>query len=51
MVVFDNTGKKYDIKKVLGADNRLDVEKYKTYGPPFYTGANVFGQGVGYQSS
>ena len=41
-VAFDSTMKSYNISKVLDGNNRLDVEKYKTYGPPYYAIANLF---------
>ncbi|KAI9733514.1 MAG: hypothetical protein M1818_007262 [Claussenomyces sp. TS43310] len=32
---FDNTGKPYDVKKVVGPDLKLDVAKYEAYSPLF----------------
>ncbi|KXJ93663.1 oligopeptide transporter 2 [Microdochium bolleyi] len=40
--VFDKTGASYNITKVLTEDQRIDVENYKTYGPPYYAIANLF---------
>lgn len=33
----------------MGDDDRLDIGQYKDYGPPYLSGANVFGQGVWYR--
>lgn len=39
---FDNTMQNYNVTRVLNADNRVDVDAYKTYGPPYYAIANLF---------
>jgi OPT family oligopeptide transporter len=39
---FDNTGSQYNVSKVLNENQRLDVAKYKEYGPPYYAIANLF---------
>jgi OPT family small oligopeptide transporter len=39
---FDNTASPYNISKVLNDDTRIDIEKYKEYGPPYYAIANLF---------
>lgn len=33
---FDNTMQSYNVSKVLTPDNRVDLEGYKAYGPPYY---------------
>ena len=43
---FDNTGNIYNITKIMGDDGYVDIDKYKQYGPPYFSGANVFGQGA-----
>jgi len=40
--VFDKTGASYNITRVLTADQRMDVDSYKEYGPPYYAIANLF---------
>lgn len=45
---FDNTMKAYNVSSVLNADNRLDLEAYKVYGPPYYAVANLFVTGANY---
>lgn len=42
---FANDGTLYNVSRVL-TEGLLDKEKYQTYGPPFFSGANVFGQGA-----
>lgn len=39
---FDNQGKSYNVTSVLNSNNDLDIDKYKTYGPPYYAIANLF---------
>ena len=43
---FDNTGGIYNVTKILGDDGYVNIEAYKQYGPPYFSGANVFGQGA-----
>ncbi|KAK8132393.1 OPT-domain-containing protein [Apiospora kogelbergensis] len=44
--VFANDGKKYNVTRILDKQsNKIDVDAYREYGPPFFSGANVFGQG------
>lgn len=38
--IYTNTGKKYDVSQVL-TRGVLDKNKYESYGPPFYTAANL----------
>ncbi|VBB89230.1 Oligopeptide transporter, putative [Yarrowia lipolytica] len=38
--IFDNTGKSYNVSRVL-TDGTFDDTKYRTYSPPFYTAANL----------
>jgi OPT family small oligopeptide transporter len=42
---FANDGSIYNVTKLL-TNGLFDLEKYKAYGPPFFSGANVFGQGA-----
>lgn len=44
---FDNQGKVYQVGNILNNQTQtVDVESYKEYGPPYFSGANVFGQGA-----
>jgi len=43
---FANTGKVYNVTVVMGDHGKIDLDKYKAYGPPYFSGANVFGQGA-----
>jgi OPT family small oligopeptide transporter len=43
---FANDGYVYDVNKILVDGAKIDVEAYKAYGPPYFSGANVFGQGA-----
>lgn len=40
--VFDNTMASYNVSRVLNDDFRVDVDSYKSYGPPYYAIANLF---------
>ncbi|KAL7666065.1 OPT family small oligopeptide transporter [[Candida] zeylanoides] len=39
--IFNNQGGYYNVREVLDDKGLLDIEKYKAYGPPFYTAANL----------
>lgn len=43
---FDNTGEKYNVTRIMGDNGYIDVAAYLEYSPPFFSGANVFGQGA-----
>ncbi|KAL2212753.1 oligopeptide transporter 2 [Sarocladium strictum] len=44
---FANDGLRYNVTRVLNEkQNGINLEAYKEYGPPFFSGANVFGQGA-----
>ena len=44
---FDNTGKVYNITRIMDIDTGyVNIDQYKEYGPPYFSGANVFGQGA-----
>ncbi|KAK8075563.1 hypothetical protein PG997_010226 [Apiospora hydei] len=44
--VFANNGKKYNVTRILDKQsNNINMDAYREYGPPFFSGANVFGQG------
>ena len=40
--VFDNTGAAYNYTKVINTDSSINLDAYKTYGPPYYTVSNLF---------
>lgn len=39
--LFNNKGQVYDIKKVLNSSSGFDDGKYKKYGPPYFSAANL----------
>lgn len=43
--LFNNQGQHYSIKKVVGSNHLLDLAKYESYGPPFYSAANLMTYG------
>ncbi len=43
---FDNTGMTYNVTRIMGNDGYINEAAYKEYGPPYFAGANVFGQGA-----
>ncbi|KAL8377276.1 hypothetical protein RB595_008115 [Gaeumannomyces hyphopodioides] len=44
---FDNHGAKYNVSRILNdRGNGINLDAYREYGPPFFSGANVFGQGA-----
>jgi OPT family small oligopeptide transporter len=43
---FANDGTVYNVTKILDGQATVNVEAYKSYGPPYFSGANVFGQGA-----
>ncbi|KAK8061787.1 oligopeptide transporter [Apiospora phragmitis] len=44
--VFANDGKKYNVTRILDKQtSSINMDAYREYGPPFFSGANVFGQG------
>jgi len=43
---FDNTGYVYDVNRILNGKGGVDVAKYKAYSPPYFSAANIFGQGA-----
>lgn len=43
---FANDGTVYNVTRILNGKGGVDVEAYKQYGPPYFSGANVFGQGA-----
>jgi OPT family small oligopeptide transporter len=45
---FDNTGSVYNITRVLGDDQRIDMDKYQEYGPPYYSIASLFITGANF---
>lgn len=45
---FDNQMGQYNITKVLDANNSLDIDRYKDYGPPYYAIANLFVTGANF---
>ncbi|CZT53105.1 related to Oligopeptide transporter 2 [Rhynchosporium secalis] len=45
---FDKNMGSYNITKVLTPDNRVDIDAYKVYGPPYYAVANLFITGANF---
>ncbi|ORX37028.1 oligopeptide transporter 2 [Kockovaella imperatae] len=43
---FTNKGEIYNVSIIMGDDGYVNIDAYKEYGPPFFSGANVFGQGA-----
>src|ERR1700678_3817687 len=43
---FANNGQVYNVTEILDGKGGIDVAAYKSYGPPYFSGANVFGQGA-----
>jgi len=43
---FRGDGTKYIVSEIMGDDGYVDIAAYAEYGPPYFTGANVFGQGA-----
>jgi hypothetical protein len=39
---FDNHMGSYNVSKVLNSDNTVNIDAYKSYGPPYYAVANLF---------
>ncbi|CAH2354462.1 oligopeptide transporter 2 [[Candida] railenensis] len=39
--LFTNTGEYYDTSQVIGANNDLDEDLYKAYGPAYFSAANI----------
>ena len=40
--LFNNVGGEYNTSLVLGSDFKIDIEKYKAYGPPYWSPAAFF---------
>jgi hypothetical protein len=45
---FNNKMEAYNVSKVLTSANKVDIDKYKVYGPPYYAVANLFVTGATY---
>jgi len=45
---FNNKMESYNVSAVLTADNKVDIDQYKAYGPPYYAVANLFVTGATY---
>ncbi|KAI0481607.1 oligopeptide transporter 2 [Xylaria cf. heliscus] len=45
---FNNQMKSYNISQVLNADNQVNVDAYRDYGPPYYAIANLFVTGANF---
>jgi OPT family small oligopeptide transporter len=43
---FANDGTVYNVTKILNGKEGVNLDAYKSYGPPYFSGANVFGQGA-----
>ncbi|KAJ8143157.1 hypothetical protein OY671_003715 [Metschnikowia pulcherrima] len=44
--LFTNKGEPYRVSKILNENNLVDKAKYDSYGPPFYTAANLVQYGA-----
>jgi hypothetical protein len=47
---FDNTGKQYNLSRIINADSSLNIEAYKAYSPLFLPMAFVFTYGLAFAS-
>ncbi|RDW72238.1 oligopeptide transporter 2 [Coleophoma crateriformis] len=45
---FANTGVAYNVSQVLTPDNKVNIDAYKTYGPPYYSVSNLYVTGACY---
>jgi len=45
---FNNKMESYNVSVVLTSANKVDIDKYKAYGPPYYAVANLFVTGATY---
>jgi hypothetical protein len=45
---FNNKMESYNVSAVLTADNKVNIDNYKAYGPPYYAVANLFVTGATY---
>lgn len=45
---FDNHMQPYNVSAVLNDNNQVDIDSYKTYGPPYYAVANLFVTGANF---
>lgn len=43
---FNNKGEIYNVTIISDGKGGVDLDAYKKYGPPYFSGANVFGQGA-----
>lgn len=43
---FNNKGEIYNVTVISDGKGGVDIDAYKKYGPPYFSGANVFGQGA-----
>ena len=43
---FNNKGELYNVTQISDGKGGVNLEAYKNYGPPYFSGANVFGQGA-----
>lgn len=43
---FNNKGQEYNVTIISNGHGGVDLDAYKQYGPPYFSGANVFGQGA-----
>ncbi|CAI4037045.1 hypothetical protein SMKI_16G3420 [Saccharomyces mikatae IFO 1815] len=44
--LYTNTGNSFKVTKILDSDNKLDVKKYQSYSPPYYTAGNLVTYGA-----
>jgi hypothetical protein len=45
---FNNQMGSYNVSKVLTSDNHVNIDAYKSYGPPYYAVANLFVTGANF---
>lgn len=43
--LYTNTGESFKVTKILDSENKLDLKKYQSYSPPFYTAGNLVSYG------
>lgn len=44
--LYTNTGDSFKVTEILDSDNKLDVKKYQSYSPPYYSAGNLVTYGA-----
>lgn len=44
--LYTNTGDSFEVTEILDSDNKLDVKKYQSYSPPYYSAGNLVTYGA-----